>query len=1096
MKEKTRLEKVKFSLASIFTIVFIAAATAQQSPFTVTGTITDAQGLPLAGVNIRETGAKDSETAKAGTVSDTGGRYRISVSGRDATLVFSYIGFARQEINVYGQKEIDVVLLEDTHKLSEVVVTALGISREKKALTYTVQEIGNDELNRAPTNNFTSNLSGKIAGLQITSANTLGGSTNVILRGFKSLTQSNQALFVIDGVPVDNTNFSGRNNKGYDVGNAISDINSADIESVNVLKGAAASALYGSRAANGVIIVNTKKGQKGKQALGITVNSTTQFGSYDKSTLPVYQNEYGQGKGYVSGTSDYFYNLPVFNSASPVAIVQTNQDVSNGPAYDANKQVYTWESFVPGNPNYGKTSAWLPAQKNGIADLFETPYSLINSIILEKGTESGAFKIGYTNNHENGGLPNSYINKHQLNSHFAFDLSKFISIGSSFNYINEASKNRNGYNTIGNATIIGTLRQWWATNVDISRLKDEYFRTRKNVTWNINSTAFSSPDLATVYQHDNFYWTLYENYNTNQRDRYFGNIYAVVKPADGLEITARVSRDHYTQRFETRNNIGTFSYGGSGSYSRGDFTLSENNFDLFATYSRQLDKSWNARVMAGGNIRRNQVESIYATTSGGLIYPGVFALSNSRNTPAAPVETDERKGINGLFGELAFSYGSLFTLDATLRRDQSSTLPEDSNDYYYPAISGNFILPFTASWFSFGKIRLNYAEAGNDAPPYNVLPTYVNNQTLGGQAVSSVNTTYRNANLRPERSRSYEAGFEAALFQNRLGFDLTFYNAKTIDQLMPITPSAASGYASYYVNGGAIRNRGVELLLNGTPVKTGDFAWNITLNWSKNKNKVLSLYGNQQSYTIASPYGGLQLVAEVGQPYGVIRGSDYEYKDGQRLIDDNGYPVIAANKLLNIGNINPDWIGGVSNSLSYKDFSFSFLIDVKSGGDVYSADMDFGSAAGLFPSTAGLNADGVSVRKPVSEGGGYLFEGVKADGSANTQKVEAYNAAAKLFPFGANGGNEANSAYIYDASYVKLREVALSYNLPRTWIAKSRIFSEASLSLVGRNLWIIHKNLPYADPEEGQASGNESIGYQTGAYPSVRTFAFNIHLKF
>jgi outer membrane receptor protein involved in Fe transport len=566
---------------------------------------------------------------------------------------------------------------------------------------------------------------------------------------------------------------------------------------------------------------------------------------------------------------------------------------------------------------------------------------------------------------------------------------------------------------------------------------------------------------------------------------------------NNLEITARAARDHYTQLFETRLNVG--SSFGSSSYSRTDLGQSEDNYDLFVSYYKSWNKDWHTKILLGGNIRRNQTTSLYGVTNGGLVIPGVFALSNSRLTPLAPVETDVWKGVNGVFTNLAVNYQNWLTIDGTLRRDESSTLPEKNNSFYYPAISGNFIFSHFLSdqkWLNYGKVRLNYAEVGNDAPPYSLWPTYVANASLNGQPISSVNATWQNSNLKPERSKSYEFGLEGYVLDNRLGLDITYYNSKSIDQLMPITPSTASGYSLYYVNGGSIQNKGIEVILNGSPVKTKDFVWNIGVNWSKNNNKVLSLYGNQTSYTIETLYSSIQLVAEAGQPYGVIRGTDYEYKDGQILIDDKGYPVIAADKKLNIGNINPDWLGGISNSFRYKDFTLSFLIDIKKGGDVYSADMDFGSSSGLFPETAGLNADGVPVRSPLSEGGGYLFRGVTSDGNPNTKKVDASDSNQGLFPFGSNGGNTAARSYVYDASYVKLREASFTYTLPKSLLEKSNVVREASLSLTGRNLWIIHKNLPYADPEQGQASGNASIGYQSGAYPSVRTFAFNINLKF
>jgi hypothetical protein len=595
--------------------------------------------------------------------------------------------------------------------------------------------------------------------------------------------------------------------------------------------------------------------------------------------------------------------------------------------------------------------------------------------------------------------------------------------------------------------------------------------------------------------HDNFYWTLYENYNTNARDRYYGNVFFTVKPIENLEITARATRDHYTQLFETRANVGTVTFSAySGSYSRNDIGESEDNYELLATYRKNWNENWSTDLLLGGSLRRAQSVSQYASTTGGLLIPGVFSLRNSRsvsNTTTTPEERDIRRGLNSLFGNFTVNYRQWAIVEASLRRDVSSTLPEDNNSYYYPSVSGNVVFSHFLSsleWLNLGKLKLNYAEVGNDAAPYSLYSTYVAGTPLNGQPISSVDATWKNAVLKPERTQSVELGLEAVLLNNRFAFDVTYYNAKTSDQLTAITPSAASGYTAYYVNGGAIENKGVEVIVHATPVKTKDFTWNIGVNWNKNNNKVLSLYGKQTSYALANfrTTGGqaaLQLVAEVGQPYGIIRGTDYEYKDGRILIGADGYPVLAANRLSNIGNISPDWFGGITNSLRYKDLSLSFLIDIKQGGSVYSADMDFGSSSGLFPETAGVNAAGVPFRE-----GGYIFEGVTADGNPNTKQVKS--------AFGAMNGKQAAVSYVYDASYVKLREVALTYSLPSRFLSKTKVLQEASFSLVGRNLWILHKNVPYADPEEGQASGNASIGYQTGAYPSLRTFAFNINLKF
>jgi hypothetical protein len=503
----------------------------------------------------------------------------------------------------------------------------------------------------------------------------------------------------------------------------------------------------------------------------------------------------------------------------------------------------------------------------------------------------------------------------------------------------------------------------------------------------------------------------------------------------------------------------------------------------------------------GTNIRQDLFTSTYSSTNGGLVNPRVYAISNSVNSPAAPVETDQQKQVNGIFAGVTFSYKQLITIDATLRRDVSSTLPEGNNAYVYPAVSGNFIfsklLP-ELSWLSYAKFRANYAEVGGDAPAYSLQNTYAPGTSFNGQNIFSYTSTNNNPNLVPEKNRTYELGLEAYFINSRLGIDLTYYHSQLINQITPISPSTATGFTNFYVNGGSIQNQGVEVVLNAVPVKTRDFEWDLTINWSKNQNKILSLYNNQPSYTIASLQNSIQL-----------RGTDYQYLNGQILIDASGYPIKATNTKSDIGNINPDWMGGISNTFRYKNISLSFLVDVKQGGSVYSLDMDYASWSGVIPATAGNNGLGNPIRNPLSAGGGIVMAGVTADGKPNTKLVDAYdiNLDGSKFPFGSVNSQAAKS-FVYDASYVKLRELAITYSLPVSFFGTNSFVKGLDLSLTGRNLWIIHKNLPYSDPEQGEASTtlsstapivynpNATIGYQTGAFPSVREFGFNVRFKF
>jgi TonB-linked SusC/RagA family outer membrane protein len=1076
---------------------------AQTQP--INGRLLDDQQTPIVGATIRV------KNKNRSTISDAQGRFTIAASPQDILQITS-IGFQPVEIRAGDATITHLVLQHAEGSLDSVLVTtALGIRRTRNSLPYATQQVSAEELNRTPSTNFLDNLSGKVAGLQITESNALGGSDNVILRGFKSLTQNNQALFVVDGVPYDN---STQNLGGYDLGNPASDINPDAIESVSVLKGAAASALYGSRAANGVIIITTRHGRSQFKKVDITASQSTQVGIFDKSTLPKYQTQYGQGYGSAGANSPdgfFYYQPAIGTNGQNVDIVETDEDQVWGSAFNPNLKVYQWDAFSPGNANFGKATPWVSAPHHDPTDFLVTPVTSITGVNVSATGTDASINAGYSNSYNKGALPNSSIKKNSLYLDLTYDLTDKLTLGGLINYTDENGLNRSSYDFRATNTALRDFRQWWPTNINLDEQKADYFRNRTNNAWNIlgGYTTAGPGNLPPAAYHNNTYWTQYENYNDDSRQRYFGNINLNYKIIDGLSLFGRVAKDSYNQLFETRLAVGSFQTPG---YSKYLGNYSEYNYDLLLNYDKRLSQTFTLKALLGGNVRQDNITSTSAQTSGGLVVPRFYSLSNSVQTPAAPAEIDERKEVDGIFAGVTLTYKELITLDATLRRDQSSTLPKDNNAYYYPAVSGNFLfsklLP-DLNWLSYGKLRANYAEVGNDAPYYATQNTYTAGTPFNGQTLFTYTTQNNNQNLLPERNKTYEIGTELAFLHNRLGLDLTYYHSRLVNQIMPITPSAASGFDTYYVNGGAIQNQGVEVTVNATPVRTRDFSWNLAINWSKNNNKVISLYGGQPSYTIASYQNGIQLVAETGKSFGILRGSDYQYLNGQRLIDSNGYPIKATNTKSDIGNINPDWLGGITNTFTYKRFSLSFLVDIKKGGDLYSLDLDYGSWSGVIPKTAGKNASGNSIRNPLSQGGGVLMSGVTQDGKPNTKLVDAYDINVdNQFPFG-SVNSEAAKSYIYDAGYVKLRELSIAYAIPESVFGKGKgTIKGIDLSLSGRNLWIIHKNLPYADPEQGAASTtpnsstpivynpNASIGYQTGVYPSVRTIAFNVKVKF
>ena len=1046
----------------------------------VTGTVTAQEdGLPLPGVSIKVQGTT------LGTVTAADGKNSIRVPEANNTLSFSFIGYVTQQLPIPASNVLNVSLVTDAQTLGEVVVTAFGITRTRGQTPYAAQTVTGEEVAKTRSNNFVQNLSGKVAGLDIKQTNSLGGSTNVILRGTKSITGDNQALFVIDGVPFSNANTNTADQRtargGFDYGNAAADVNPDNIESVTVLKGAAASALYGSQGANGVILITTKKGAKG---FGITVNSSISVGQVDKSTFAKYQKEYGAGYGaFYEDPTGYFLYRDINGDGTQDLIVPTLEDASYGGPYDPSLMVYHWDAFDPSSPNFGKAKPWVAAT-NDPYDFFETPISTNNSIFIDGGLDKGSYKLGYTRSDDEGYMPNSKITKNLVNFSGSYNITPKLTTSASVNFTNVDGLGRygTGYDGASARNLMTNFRQWWETNVDVEDLKAAYFRNPDdNVTWN-----WKDPDELIPNFWDNPYHTRYQNFQDDSRNRYFGNASLNYK-MDWLNIMGRITLDTYDEIQQERLAVGSVAVS---EYERFNRSYQETNFDLIANMDRNISDDFNLRALLGTNLRRQHTQSIRAETNGGLIVPHIYGLSNTLNALNAPVEFDGTREVHGIFAGTTLSWKEMLTLDATIRRDVSSTLPEGSNEYYYPSISGGFsfskLLP-NASWLSYGKLMANYAEVGNDAPLFSVRDVYAGVAPFGSNPQSSVAGTKNNPDLKPERTRSSEFGAELSFLNGRLGLDVTYYNAKTVDQIIPVILSTATGYNSKFLNAGTIENKGWEVQFTARPVQTDNFSWNMNINYARNRNEVVELFEGAENLILADFQGGVSLNASIGEPYGTIRGSDFVYTNGQKTISANGrYTVSPASNTV-IGNANPDWTGGINNSFRYKDIALSFLVDTRQGGDVFSLDLYYGMGTGLYPETVFNNDLGNPSRLPVSQGGGIILPGVKADGTPND--IRRANNATTL------GYAQPNAAFVYDASYVKLREASLTYSFPAKVFNKINFVKGIDLSLIGRNLWIIDKKLPYADPEESLSAGNLQ-GYQSGAYPTTRTFTLNAKVRF
>jgi len=1086
------LRKLLSSSVGFLLVFLVAAAGSFAQTGTVQGTLTDSQTsevLPGANVFIQELGR--------GSATNQNGEFTVEeVPYGEYQIRFSYVGYETITRSVMVDEDVvtvNVSLQPSERALDEVVVTAYGIEQTQNELSYSAQKVDGDIIEQSQSDDFMNALSGRVAGLKVTDANSMGGSTNIVMRGYKSITGNNQVLIVVDGVPYANNEFSHAHLKenfyGYDYGSTGVDINPENIQSVNVLKGPAAAALYGSRASNGAIVIQTKSGTSGQRNVNVTLQSGVTVSSMDKSTFPDYQMEYGGGYGpfYSSGSNPYFIEEDVNGDGTDDLVVPHTADASFGPEYDPNLMVYQWDAFAEDGPNYLTPTPWTPADNTPV-DFFETGVSAKNSIMIDGGFDNGYYTLNYNMNNTTGILPNSSLDKYKLDFSAGYDISDDLNVSAKVSYARTDGKGRPA---MGYGAIFSQFRQWWATNVDVKQQRAAYFRNEANNTWN-----WAADREGPIYW-DNIYWTRYENYQTDQRDRYFGYAEATYDAFDWLSFTGRVSVDSYAQLTEERFNRGSigipYYFSGNGGYRQGKETFAEFNYDLLANYNAQLTEGIGVSGVVGMNIRRVNAQGYQAQTNGGLVVPRLYSLANSISSIEFPTETDRTLGVNGYFASLNVNYNDFLNLELTGRRDKSSSLPEGENVYYYPSASLGFVFSefIDADWLSFGKIRGSVASVGNTAPPYSVLDTYARGTNFGSAGLYSNPNRKNNADLKPERTKSWEVGLQMSFLNDRLSYDINYYDQNTLDQIIPIEVSRSTGFASKFVNAGNVENRGIEVTLTGRPVVKQDFIWTVTANWNRNINKVKELAPGIQNFQLASPQGDVTISAALGEPYGALRGSDFIYTDGERTVDPStGFYMRTSSSNNIIGNMNPDWTGGLSNRFNYKNWTLNVLVDVRWGGDIFSLDQYYGQGTGLYPITAGTNDKGNPKRDPVSEGGGVLLDGVNPDGSENSTYATVQHYA------GAYGWiNNPTARYVYDGSYVKLREVGITYDLPQSLVNKLGIVRSASFSVVGRNLWIIHKNLPHSDPEQTVVAGNVQ-GYQGAAHPSTRDVTFNLKLEF
>ncbi len=988
--------------------VFVFCYSTYAQTVTLKGKVTDEKGEPIAGASVKIKGTN------AGSVTNTGGLFSLNYNGQ-GTLIVTAIGFTAHEVKLTGQAQVNVTLADDNKVLNEVVVTALGIKRDKKILTYSTQEIKGESLTQSKEPNLVNAIAGKAAGVQVTSSSgTPGSSSRIVVRGGSSFFGDNQALMVVDGVPVDNSE-TGNLNSGPGT-NRIADIDPSIISNINVLKGAAATALYGSKGANGVIIITTKNGALNKKPL-ITFSSDF---SAEKPLLPQIQNKYSLG--------------------------------TNGNYYDGvtQKTSTSWGARMDTLKINGQ-----PAKVYNQSDLFfKTGHTYNNTINIGGGGTASTYLVSYSNLNQQGTVPTT---KFLRNTFFA-------------KYSAQVLKNLN------------TTFQLNYTNSQNDRLPEGY--ALESPVWTIFTAPVSynlQPYLNADgtqrlyrFSRNNPYWVLDNIKNHSGVNRFLPTFTADYKPLPWLTVTERFGADVYTEMDRYHESTQSVS-NPNGRLVDNNTTFRQYNNDFMVSANKQFG-DFNLDVLLGNNIFSSYSENTYANGVG-LTVPGLYNMASASTVTYKEASYLQRKV--GFYLQSNIEYKRFLVLSLTGRYDGNSVLSTDHNFYPYGSAATSFIFseffsPEFSKVMNLGKLRVSYGTVGNDGSisPYSLLTAYnsatIRNLTFpyAGQSGFLISDVLGNANLKSERINEFEAGFEAGFFNNRISLEASFYSKKTIDGIIPsVSIAPSTGYAATSVNSAVMRNRGIEVLLNASPVKSRDFSWDLTLNFTRNRNKVLSIYKDQQQLG----NGFTNII--VGQPYGVIYGTRYARNAaGKLLIDDSGLPYADDNQGI-VGNINPNWLGGINNNFRYKQFNFSFFFDIKRGGDIQN-NVD---GYGYFYGTP----------KVTENRGPRVVDGVNATtGQPNTIAVngQAYYQRA----------NSVLESVIQDGSYVKLRNVSLGYTLKPSWLSKSP-FKSATFSVTGRNLWIHAPHFTGGDPEVSSfGSSNGSQGIYSFSTPTSKSVDFSL----
>ena len=1061
---------IKNTLTLLFGILVLSIS-AQNN--TIRGTVTYAtSGDPVIGATVRVESATGS-----GTVTGVDGNYVLNNAPSNGTLEFSYVGMKTQSVQVNGRTVIDVVMAEDSELLDELVVTALGIKRDKKALGYAVQGVSSDVFKTRPTNTLSA-LAGVVSGLQvISSGGNMGGSSRVTLRGINSITGNNQPLYVIDGVPLDNTDLNTsltiNGSAGKDVGSTIQDINPDDVAEVSVLKGPSAAALYGSRAANGVILITTKRGTTEQGKINVELNTGIEFENIAR--LPERQKLYGGG-----------YNT-TFSTATidgrEYKIVDYASDESWGPKLDGTPVLH-WYNLDPEYPSdYLKPEPWV-YPKHDVTYFFKTGVSNTNNISLSQSSDKHSIRLSLTNRNVTGTVPNSSLDRNSVNISGSTN-GKYVSFFGTFNYLKNKSLGR-PWTGASNRNIILEAYQWGMVQIDYKKLQEYKRPDGTPRAWNRTGYRNTVEDERTKYI-DNPYWSAYESYLEEDRDRLYGNVGIEITPSDWLSVTGRINGDVY--QYNSQDRIAVYSRSQS-SYSEYSQKYNEFNYELLAT----ITKNWSDHSLVsniGTNYLQRKRRISDVVTSGGLIVPNFYSLTNATSTIINPITGFYDKALASVYGSASYGWRSTVYVEGTLRNDWSSTLPKGNNSYLYPSLTSSVILSElsglkNSNWLSFAKLRLGWAQVGNDTDPYQLYKVYESLPAINGNIAYTLPSQLNNLNLKPEITSSVETGLQLQFLRNLIGLDVTYYNNTSRNQIISLPTSDAFGYTTKLINAGEINNRGFEVTLTANPVQTKNFGWSSIINFSKNKNKIVKLSDAVSKLDLSTTL--VSLSAQEGESYGQLFGYDFVFApDGRKVVGSDGL-YMRTQQLQPLGSVLPNYLWGFQNQFRFKNFNLGFLIDSRVGGKFFSQTYKVAMYSGILPETAangiretGVIIDGVKADVAFNADGTYTVSNM----AENTTKVSAQ-------AWARNHYNGPTTFDIFDATFIKFRELTLGYDFK---LPQGSFIQNINASLYARNLFYIYRTSKIIDPELTNSGGNVQ-GIEGGNLPTPITYGLNLNFRF